>query len=66
MKIIAKFDFNNGKSIVEKWFTNKLVELKSVISEIDAIHYIRQKSKEETMQGKKLYISVQFNQVFKV
>lgn len=65
MKIVAEFDFNNGKSVVESRFSNELAELKYAISQIDVSLYKTKESKEKTMPGKMLYSPIEINKALK-
>lgn len=65
MKIVAEFDFNNGKRIVENSFSSQLSELRLAINNIDANLYKSKVSNERTMMGQLLYSPVGLNEAFK-
>lgn len=65
MKIVAEFDFNGGKALIESHFSNELAELKQAISQVDASIYRTKESKEKTMLGKMLYSPVGINKALK-
>lgn len=65
MKIVAEFDFNGGKALIESRFANELAELKRAISQVDASIYMTKESKEKTMLGKMLYSPVGINKALK-
>lgn len=65
MKIVAEFDFNGGKALIEEKFSDELAELKRAISQVDASLYKTKESKEKTMLGKMLYSPVGINKALK-
>lgn len=65
MKIVAEYDFNNGKDFIENHFINELAELKSAITNINADSYKTKESYEKTMPGRMLYSPVELNKAFK-
>jgi len=65
MKIVAKYDFNNGKKEIEKRYHVELQEIIQTIGKIDASLYKTKVSKEKTMPGKKLYAPLRLNKAFK-
>ena len=66
MKIIAEYSFKNGKAIIENEFADLLLEIKDVISEVDASKCKTKISKEKTMKGKVLYAPKKLNLAFKL
>lgn len=64
MKIVAEFDFNNGKHIIEQNFIDEFNEIKRAISNIDAGLYKTKESKEKTMPGQMLYSPSELNDAF--
>lgn len=64
MKIVAEFDFNNGKDVIEQNFINELNEIKRAISNINAELYKTKESKEKTMLGQMLYSPSELNDAF--
>jgi hypothetical protein len=65
MKIVAKYDFNGGKSYVEKYYKTELEEITYIISKINASKHKIKESKEKTMKGKMLFSPSSLNSVFK-
>lgn len=65
MRIVAEFDFNNGKSIVESEFVNELKELKQAIYNIDSSICKTKQSLEKNMVGKILYAPRKINSMIK-
>lgn len=65
MKIVAEFDFNGGKALIENNFSDELAELKRAISQVDASLYRTKESKEKTMLGRMLYSPVGINKALK-
>ncbi|OHD61583.1 MAG: restriction endonuclease, partial [Spirochaetes bacterium GWF1_49_6] len=65
MKVVARYDFNNGKQFVENNYQIELNEIISVISRIDASLYKTKESEEKTMIGKILFSPSELNKAFK-
>lgn len=65
MKIVGKYNFNDGKNYIEKNYKNLLTEIEEVISKIDAKSCKTKISKEKTIQGKNLYSPFELNKLFK-
>lgn len=65
MKIVATYDFNGGKSAVEKKYQTELAQIRAVISAIDAASYKTKESTEKTMMGKMLFSPYELNKAFK-
>lgn len=66
MKIVALYDFNHGKSVVETKYAEEYAELKSVISKIDATELKTKISQEINMEGKPLYSPKAINDQFRL
>ena len=65
MKIVAKYDFNGGKSVVENRYALELAQIEAVINAVDAHAYKTKESTEKTMVGKMLYSPLELNKAFK-
>jgi hypothetical protein len=65
MKVVAKYDFNNGKQIVETHYAAEYKEILDAIGNIDASMYKNKTSEEKTMPGKMLFAPLELNKAFK-
>lgn len=65
MKIVAKYDFNGGKSIVQQHYAFELHQIETVIQSIDSANYKTKKSTEKTMIGRMLFSPIEINKAFK-
>ena len=65
MKVVAKYDFNGGKSFIEQNYEQELIEIMDVICKIDSSIYKIKKSEEKTMVGKMLFSPSDLNKAFK-
>lgn len=65
MKIVARYDFNNGKAAVNDKYSTELKQIEAVIKEIDSTIYKTKKSAEKTMKSKMLYSPAALNKAFK-
>lgn len=65
MRIVAEFDFNNGKHAVYTKYKNEFEEIKSVIAAVDATGCRNKESHEKTMLGRILYSPKELNKCFK-
>jgi len=64
MKIVAEYDFNNGKTFITANYTIELQEIVSVINGVDANRYKTKESKEKTMPGAMLFAPSELNTAF--
>jgi hypothetical protein len=64
MKIVAEFDFNNGKSAIERHYHKEFEEIISVIDSVNADECKTKVSTEKTMAGKILYSPKALNTAF--
>lgn len=65
MKIVAKYDFNGGKSVVASKYAREFEQIEHVINSIDSSLYKTKQSVEKTMMGKMLYSPSEINKAFK-
>lgn len=65
MKIVATYDFNNGKAAIQDKYAKEFFQIQSVITAIDASLYKTKESTEKTMMGKMLYSPMELNKAFK-
>ncbi len=65
MKIVAQYDFNCGKQVITEKYFAEFLQIKSVITAIDALSYKTKESAEKTMRGKLLFSPVEINAAFK-
>lgn len=65
MKIVAKYNFNNGEEKILEKYKKEFNEIESIIESINASKYKTKKSTEKTMMGKMLYNPSQLNRAFK-
>jgi len=65
LKIVAKYNFNNGKQAVERNYCNELAQIEAVINAIDSSLYKTKQSTEKTMMGKMLFAPMSINKAFK-
>ncbi len=65
MRIVAKYDFNGGKSVVEEKYHQEFSEIETVINAIDSSLYKTKESAEKTMLGKILFSPSDLNKAFK-
>ena len=65
MKVVARYDFNDGKKFIQTNYKNELDEIVKVISKIDASKYKTKESEEKTMVGKMLFFPSELNKAFK-
>lgn len=65
MKIVAKYDFNDGKSAIEEKYAKEYAEVETAIKAIDAEFCKTKKSMEKTMLGKMLFSPAALNKAFK-
>lgn len=65
MRIVAYYDFNGGKSVVEEKYPLEYQEIQDVISSIDASKYKTKISREITMPERVLYSPQDLNKSFK-
>ena len=65
MKIVAKYDFNGGKSAVQSKYAAEFAQIEAVINSIDSRIYKTKESTELTMMGKMLFAPAQINGAFK-
>ncbi|MEM2703247.1 MAG: BglII/BstYI family type II restriction endonuclease [Candidatus Bathyarchaeia archaeon] len=65
MEIIAEYSFNGGKEFIEEYHKAELLELKDIISSVDALRFKTKESKEKTMPGRLLYNPKELNKEFK-
>jgi len=65
MIIAGQFSFNGGEDFILEKYPNLLVEIKKVISRVDAQKCKVKKSKEKTMPGRMLYSPKKLNAAFK-
>lgn len=65
MKIVAKYDFNGGKAVVENKYSAELKQIESVINSIDSTLYKTKESTEKTMMGRMLFSPMELNKAFK-
>jgi len=55
MRIVARYSFNNGGSVIETQFPNELREIEEAIASVNASDARTKTSKEITMEGRLLY-----------
>ena len=55
MKIVGEYSFNNGKQVITQKYSKELVDLQSILTQVNAAQHKTKTSKEKTMQGKVLY-----------
>jgi hypothetical protein len=65
LKIVAEYNFKNGKNVVEEKYHAEFVQIKTVIESIDSSLYKTKKSEEVTMVGKMLFAPTEINKAFK-
>ncbi|MFZ5807230.1 MAG: BglII/BstYI family type II restriction endonuclease [Verrucomicrobiota bacterium] len=65
MKIVGHFSFANGKETVQRKYPDLLLEIQSVVEQIDASKCKTKISKEKTMRGRKLFSPKALNKAFK-
>lgn len=65
MKIVAEYNFNGGKEMVNEYYYYEFLEIKQAIENIDAAQFKTKVSKEKTMMGNLLYSPVEINNEFK-
>ncbi|KAF0332861.1 site-specific DNA-methyltransferase [Gigaspora margarita] len=65
MKIVAQYDFNGGKSIVEQKYAFELRQIETVVQSIDSACYMTKRSTEKTMMGKMLFAPIEINKAFR-
>lgn len=65
MKMVAYYDFNNGKSAVESLYPAEYAQILEVIAGVDAASLKTKVSTEKTMPGKLLYDPKALNKAFK-
>jgi hypothetical protein len=65
LKIVAKYDFNGGKSVVAEKYAFEYAEIEMVIHAIDSSLYKNKQSTEKTMMGKMLFSPAEINKAFK-
>jgi hypothetical protein len=65
MKVVAEYNFNNGKEFINKKYNDELWEIYQVINSVDAINYKTKISEEKTMVGKMLFSPSELNKAFK-
>lgn len=65
MKIVAKYDFNGGKKVVETKYAAEYAEIEAAIRAIDSSLYKTKESVEKTMMGKMLFSPAEINKAFK-
>jgi len=65
MKVVAEYNFNNGKDFINKMYNDELWEIYQVINSVDAASYKNKISEEKTMVGKMLFSPSELNKAFK-
>lgn len=67
MRIVGVYSFKQGQEVLEAEFTTELqeVEVKEIITAVDAAEHKTKVSKEKTMPGKVLYKPGSMNRAFK-
>jgi hypothetical protein len=65
MKVVAEYNFNNGKEFIKEKYDNELWEIYHVINSVDAMNYKTKVSEEKTMVGKMLFSPNELNKEFK-
>jgi hypothetical protein len=65
LKIVAKYDFNGGKSAVQQKYSAEFAQIQAVINAIDASLYKTKMSTEKTMIGKMLFSPMELDKAFK-
>ena len=65
MKVVAEYNFNNGKEFINEKYEDELWEIYQVINSVDAITYKTKVSEEKTIVGKILYSPSELNKAFK-
>jgi len=65
MKVVAEYNFNNGKEYINKNYQDELWEIYQVINSVDAINFKTKISEEKTMSGKLLFSPSELNKAFK-
>jgi hypothetical protein len=65
MKVVAEYNFNNGKEFINENYNDELWEIYQVINSVDAINYKTKVSEEKTMVGKLLFSPAELNKAFK-
>lgn len=65
MNIVAEYDFNGGKAVVQQHYSAELAEIMRIIQSVDANSCKNKKSHELTMPDKMLFSPVELNTAFK-
>ena len=65
MKVVAEYNFNNGKEFINEKYDDELGEIYQVINSVDAMNYKTKISEEKTMKGKMLFSPNELNKEFK-
>jgi hypothetical protein len=65
MKVVAEYDFNNGKYFVTKNYKKEFDEITKVIDSVDAAQYKIKESKEKTMEGEMFFSPRDLNNAFR-
>ncbi|MCL2218856.1 MAG: restriction endonuclease [Chitinispirillia bacterium] len=64
MKVVAEYNFNNGKEFIGREYEDELREIYQVINSVDALEFKTKVSKEKTMAGKLLFAPKKLNKAF--
>jgi len=64
MTIAGTFSFKNGENYINEHYPHLLIELKEIISSVNANKYKTKISKEKAMAGKMLFNRLELNKVF--
>ena len=65
MKIVGEYSFNNGKQVITQKYSKELVDLQSILTQVNAAQHKTKTSKEKTMQGKMLYSPPSLNKAIR-
>lgn len=64
MRIVAEYDFNDGKKAVQEKYANEYQEVVKIIGAVDSSICKNKKSTEKTMMGRMLYAPLELNRAF--
>jgi len=65
MKILARYSFANGATVIRNEFSALFADVEEAIRKVDASTCLTKESKEKTMTGRMLYSPVCLNEQFK-
>jgi len=65
LRIVAKYDFNGGKTAVQSKYAVEFSQIEAAINAIDSTLYKTKVSTEKTMMGKMLFSPTEINKAFK-